>query len=334
MEEKNEIREPDQIILRYLEGEASEEEKAYLYHWIKLSEENRAHFAEVQELWLSAEAALSSEDETLKALKRFRFKIKDYESHTINISRKVFYYLSQFAALLVIVLSLYYWFFIREPETEHFACVEMSTGNKGCITLPDSTIVWLNSGSKLVYPNRFSKKERRVRLEGQAYFEVSHRENRSFIVETNDMDIEVQGTSFVVKNYIQDEYIETALVSGCVKVYFPDSSIKSVWLKPAERVIYSRKTKETEIKKSSDVSLYRIWAQDKLLLDNCELDGVIEKLGAWYGVQTVYEKTFSEPVYVTLTVRGESLNEIFETLKAIAPIDYHINGNTVYIQCR
>ena len=80
------------------------------------------------------------------------------------------------------------------------------------------------------------------------------------------------------------------------------------------------------------MSLYHIWAQEKLLLSNCELTEVIEKLGAWYNVTMTCTNTSPTPVYMTLTVRTEPLKEILQTLKSIAPIDYRFNNDTVYIE--
>ena len=330
MDRQNEIKEIDRLILKYLEGEASKDEKIELYRWIELSEENKTHFKEAQELWLSTQAILAPKEDTEKALRRFRSKIKNYNRRGKTF-RKPLYYITQCAAIIVILLGLYY-FFIGESNPEQYACVEMAIGNKGCITLPDSTVVWLNSGSKLTYPSRFSDKKRKVRLNGQAYFKVFHKEDQPFVVETNDMDIKVLGTSFVVKNYIRDEIIETALVDGHVEVYFPNSSVPPITLQPAEQVTYSRKTKATKIYTRKDSSLYHIWAQEKLLLSNCELTEVIEKLGAWYNVTMTCTNTSPTPVYMTLTVRAEPLKEILQTLKSIAPIDYRFNNDTVYIE--
>ena len=253
MDGQNEIKEIDRLILKYLEGEASKDEKIELYRWIELSEENKTHFKEAQELWLSTQAILAPKEDTEKALRRFRSKIKNYNRHGKTF-RKPLYYITQSAAIIVILLGLYY-FFTRESNPEQYACVEMAIGNKGCITLPDSTVVWLNSGSKLTYPSRFS-----------------------------------------------------------------------------DQVTYSRNTKETKIYMRKDSSLYHIWAQEKLLLSNCELTEVIEKLGAWYNITMTCTNTSPTPVYMTLTVRTEPLKEILQTLKSIAPIDYRFNNDTVYIE--
>ena len=233
MDGQNEIKEIDRLILKYLEGEASKDEKIALYRWIELSEENKTHFKEAQELWLSTQAILAPKEDTEKALQRFRSKIKNYNRRGKTF-RKPLYYITQCAAIIVILLGLYY-FFTRESNSEQYACVEMAIGNKGCITLPDSTVVWLNSGSKLTYPSRFSDKKRKVRLNGQAYFKVFHKEDQPFVVETNDMDIKVLGTSFVVKNYIRDEIIETAAPTAraaCSRIIPRSASICSSSITP------------------------------------------------------------------------------------------------------
>ena len=329
MDEQDEIKKIDNLILKYLEREISNEEKIELYRWVELSESNKLHFKEMQELWLSTEAIWAPEDDTQEALQQFRAKIKNYKRSHFS-PRKYFYYISQFAAIAIIIFGIYY-FFIKEGAPRHFSCIEMSAGNKGCVTLPDSSIVWLNSGSKLTYPESFSSEERKVHLTGQAYFEVSRQENRPFIVETDDMNIEVLGTRFAVKNYAQDDLIETALVKGSVKVYFPGASIQPITLTPAEQVIYSRATGKATVYKQDDSSLYHIWAQNKLLLQNCALTDVIKKLGAWYNETIVCDNFSPDSIYVTLTVRNEPLTEILHTLKTIAPIDFHMANDTVYI---
>ena len=329
MDEQDEIKKIDSLILKYLEQEISNEEKVELYRWVDHSESNKLHFKEMQELWLSTEAILAPEEETQKALQQFRSKIKDYKRSYFT-RRKYFYYASQIAAIAIVIFGIYY-LFIKESRPEHFSCIEMAVGNKGCITLPDSSIVWLNSGSKLTYPESFSSKERKVFLNGQAYFNISRQEKHPFIVETEDMDIEVLGTRFVVKNYPQDDLIETALVEGSIKVYFPKASIRPMTLNPTEQVVYSRATKKAEVYKQDDSSIYHIWAQNKLLLRNCELTDVLKKLGAWYNEKIVYDNFSQDSVYVTLTVRNEPLTEILQTLKTISPINFYFTNDTVYI---
>lgn len=334
MDKQDEIKRIDSLILKYLEGAATKDEKAELYQWVTQSEENELHFKEIQELWLSAEALLAPQEDTQKALQRFHAKINRQSRSKITIFRKYIYYISQTAAILIILFGVYY-FFTQDmlSRNEQFSCVEMTSGNKGCITLPDSTIVWLNSDSKLTYPDRFSDRKRVVELYGQAYFQVAREEQRPFIVESNDMDIEVLGTSFTIKNYSQDENIAVALIEGSLKIKFPKSSISPIILQPSEQVVYSRTTQKAQIFKQSDSSLFHIWAQNRLLLSNCPLTEVLEKLSAWYNEKIILTDTpdLYDSIYVTLTVREESLIEILQTLKTIAPIDYRSTNDTIFI---
>ena len=85
-------------------------------------------------------------------------------------------------------------------------------GSKGLFTLHDGSIVWLNSESKFVYPEAFSGDERRVQLEGEAYFEVQEDKSKPFIVQAGAINIEVLGTHFNVDSYTSGETIYTALL--------------------------------------------------------------------------------------------------------------------------
>jgi len=97
-------------------------------------------------------------------------------------------------------------------------------GRKSTITLSDGSVVWLNSGSYLIYPQEFSRKKREVYLAGEAYFEVTENTDKPFIVTTDDIEIEVLGTTFNVNSYPENKDVETVLVEGSVKVSRSDAS--------------------------------------------------------------------------------------------------------------
>ena len=90
----------------------------------------------------------------------------------------------------------------------------MGKGSKGSVTLPDGSVAWLNTNSKLTYPEKFSDKYRKVKLEGEGYFKVKKNEQAPFFVETNQMTVNVLGTSFDVKDYSDKMNSETTLITG------------------------------------------------------------------------------------------------------------------------
>src|SRR3546814_509770 len=100
-------------------------------------------------------------------------------------------------------------------------------GKRTKLQLSDGSTVWLNSGSKLAYPASFNEDKRKVYLEGEAIFEVTHDKSHPFMVIAKDFEIEVLGTVFNVSNYSDDPSINTVLKNGSVKIQYKGNSIKN-----------------------------------------------------------------------------------------------------------
>ncbi len=109
----------------------------------------------------------------------------------------------QWAAMIALPMmsALLVYFLTSDPIAGDNVTVQAPKGEKANITLADGSLVWINSGSSLTYNNAFNQKERKVFLEGEAYFEVAKDPKRPFIVHTRDMDIEALGTAFNVRAY-------------------------------------------------------------------------------------------------------------------------------------
>ncbi len=160
-------------------------------------------------------------------------------------------------------------------------------GKRSMITLLDGTKIWLNSGSKLVYPTQFSADSREVFLEGQAYFDVAHQENNPFFVLTNDVKIKVLGTAFDVSAYLDDPKTQTVLVRGSVELSTNKSGIfqnKKAKLTPGTMVTLE---KSTDVLKSTRVQVdeYVSWKEGYLVLRSAPLSEIIKKLSRFYKVE-------------------------------------------------
>ena len=171
---KNEIGDINEVIIRFLDGTATCEEKVFLLNWLKQSEKNRNEFSEVRDLWLLGNTLATDDVETEVALDRFRSRIQIPESGSRK-SRFVFpEHFSLFlrvAAVFLILFAVgsvsYYWGSSSAPgQKEVMNRLLTANGSKGRFVLPDSTVVWLNSNSLLEYPETFSASVREVSLSG------------------------------------------------------------------------------------------------------------------------------------------------------------------------
>ncbi len=191
--------------------------------------------------------------------------------------------------------------------------------------LADGTMVWLNQGSKLVYPNRFVGGTRTVQLEGEAYFEVASNKEIPFIVESGNLAVKAVGTSFNVKSFSDDIKFETSLESGKVIILNgnKDNAVEVCEMDPGERFVYDESTNSYSLNKE-DLTAYVSWRDGKLIFRDNPLTEVVERLSRWYNVKIQLEDPGLEYLTITATFVDEPLEQVLEMMKSIAPISYTI----------
>lgn len=185
--------------------------------------------------------------------------------------------------------------------------LEMNTliipyGSRSLITLADSSRVWLNAGSRLIYPSEFVNKKREVFLVGEAFFEVTKNESQPFIVKTTDIEIKVLGTRFNVSAYPEDYSVQTALAEGNVEISSANARLfnHKFKLAPGEMAYFNKKNKETVIYKV-DVEYYTLWTQGLFSFSNTDLNRIIKKLERFYNIQFQFE----DPLIGIIQISGK-----------------------------
>lgn len=160
-------------------------------------------------------------------------------------------------------------------------------GGEYQLVLTDGTRVRMNSESRLVYPTQFSKKQRRVVLEGEAFFEVTKDEARPFVVSTQGIDIRVLGTSFNVTSYPDEEEIKTTLVEGRVVVEDVDHKGNELVLQPGFQATFEKEGHRLK-KEKVNVELYTSWKDGRFVFDQSPLEQILNKVSRWYDVKVFY----------------------------------------------
>jgi transmembrane sensor len=247
--------------------------------------------------------------------------------------------ISRIAAILFLPLLLtfaYYLFYkTKEIRTEPrivFNEVYTPLSAKTKLVLPDGTIVWLNSGSRLKYPSDFSGKSRDVYLSGEGYFKVTSNKEVPFVVKTNELNIIAYGTSFNVMAYSDDRKIETTLVEGRIKV--EESHTKSsMYLKPSDRSVFFKGDNKQKIDKV-DTQFYTSWKEGKLIFRNEPIDEVIHKLDRWFNCTIILENEALKNYRYTGNIEMETLREVIDLIGITTPIKYTYNKETREIRIK
>ncbi|MGV8135354.1 MAG: FecR family protein [Mangrovibacterium sp.] len=210
-------------------------------------------------------------------------------------------------------------------------------GKRSRLKLPDNTVVWLNSGSTLVYPARFDQAKREVFLEGEAVFEVSHQENSDFYVLTRDLDVRVTGTVFGLSAYKDDQSVSTVLESGTVELLFSGTfpGIKSTEKMTAGNMAVYEPGEKTITQTKVNARAYTSWKDGYFICERNSLNDITKKLSRYYNVRIEFE----EPALGLETFSGrlnlrDSAAEVLSAISEIAGTEIEQRGNLFIIRKR
>lgn len=212
--------------------------------------------------------------------------------------------------------------------------IERSTskGQKLFITLPDGTTVNLNAESRLKYPEQFDGSTREIFLEGEGYFDVTHDRKKPFIVVTRAVKTIVLGTSFNVKS-ISGSATEVTLVQGKVNVLalLGKSDSSAVTLHPNQQAIV--KSNSTEIIRNNvEVEKYIGWKNNTIYFENTTLKDVVATLGSWYNKEIVLENSSLESCIINAKYRNESLANVLESLHFLLNLEHETRDGKIILK--
>ena len=294
---------PVELIIASFKGEIKAEQESELASWLSI-EDNKAKYEALKRLGhhtVSNATACNSS----KGYGTFRRRVS-------NIWKKVAVAASV-AALVAITCTTYHVLNPVQIEQQTYRCV---TG-KSIVELPDGSEVVLHKGSSLSYDNAFSKTNRNVRLEGEAFFDVAEDKENRFTLSVDGLDVTVYGTSFNV--FEDNESVTVSLVEGSVEVS-AQNDVRCL-LSPGHSAIYDKET-GCLIDRKDDVAFASCWAKDRLTFTQASLGEVCRYLSKWYGVQIVVPDELKLSCSYTFTIKDEPIDQILDIMSRINPMKY------------
>ena len=283
-----------------------------------------------------------SENEYNKVLERILKKNTSWtQLNSYRNSDRVTSVIRYAAAFLVLVSFFAVMIFMgvnnrRSTATDITSLVKKRNppGQKTTFKLSDGTIVKLNAGSKLTYSKVFTGKERRVMLEGEAFFDVKRDEYRPFVVETKYLTTIVLGTSFNIKSYPDDDESSVAVASGKVKVMksrdINTPGSQYYLLNKNQMVTYNLTEKSITKKEAINPDVFA-WKDNIILFEAADFPSVIKTLKRWYGVEFIIRDKKVFAGRFNAKYEDEPLDLVLEGLKGEYGFDYEIDGKKVFI---
>lgn len=210
-------------------------------------------------------------------------------------------------------------------------------GGQYQVTLSDGTKVWLNSASTIKYPARFTGTERKVELNGEAYFEVNPMSSSSgskdlkpFIVKSSNQEVKVLGTHFNINAYQDEAFTKTTLLEGSVQVSTVLSDQSPTVLRSGQQSILSGNSIEMKnIEPSSAID----WKNGYFQFNDEELGSIMRKISRWYDVEVKFEDdNLKKELFAGLVNRFTNVGELLQTLEMTKKVSFDIVGKTIVVK--
>ncbi|WP_292270736.1 FecR family protein [Butyricimonas sp.] len=218
---------------------------------------------------------------------------------------------------------------VEEGREAVYNEVRTPRGSEYQVVLPDGSVVWLNSESKLRFPTVFSGGERRVRVSGELYFQVVKDSTAPFKVEVEGMyEVEVLGTEFNVRAY-GDIPSATTLVKGSVVIHDGGSDVR---LKPGEQACKEDNGKDLSVREV-DVTSYVAWKNGYFLFENERLEDILNELARWYNMNVFFEnRSVREERFSVEIRRHEDFEEVLHLIERTGTVKIVVKENSVFVK--
>lgn len=324
----------DQLITRYLSDTLDKESFAELKRWSSASESNRKYVRNKLEIWFSSGTAdhttRFNKDKAFSSFKRRMTGTRKRKEQLLRFSWKTF--IRAAAVLLILILPVATYRQGKEAVKQTFAdmVVEAPMGTHTKLYLPDGTLVWLNAGSKIMYSQGFGIDDRKLKLEGEGYFEVIRNEKVPFKINTKEVNLQVLGTRFNFRNYPDDEEVTVNLIEGKVALHNQIRTMPDLCLEPEEKMVLNKLTGEMS-KSKARTNKSNVWINGELFFDEDLLEDIAKKLTRTYNVKVeVADSLRNKRFYGSFEISGNTINKILDTMVSTRQVKYRCEHD-VYI---
>ena len=316
---------------RFFKGNFSEGDREYLRKVFcdKTKEEELERIVKKQ--WYELLKEDLPEDKNLDHILykiHYELNTKEPEPKSKVIFRNIVIWSSRIAAILILPVMIFTGIlFSRQKDQSNLTWIKINAPawSRVQFSLPDGSVGWLNSSSSLRYQSDFNK-DRKVLLDGEAFFNVQTDPARPFEVSTEEIIVTATGTRFNISSYENEKDIEVVLDEGRI-VFNNREMTRPINMNPNDLLIYDKTTGQFSTEKIQSEK-YLAWTEGKLVFRNDPIDVIARRLGRWYNADVEVAGDNFKDIRLRATFADENLEEVLYFLKRALPIDYKIiSGN-------
>ena len=316
-------------IIKRLTGTETEESEQYLDKWLDEDVNNIQQYNEICLLWSLSGRVGNVQTEV---------QVQDLLSHhpaplakKTPVIKNIWKYgiAASLICLLFVAIYQYRNGAFRQSSGQEWVVKRADAGKMVLVNLPDSSKIWLNSGSEIRFLNHFKDgKTRNVILNGEAYFDVSHDADHPFVVKSGELTTTVYGTSFNVRAYSNEAEMSVAVNSGKVGVMSATDTGTVVMLLPNDKLVYAgRKFTKTVVEIEADG-----WINGDLIFDQTPLAEVFTTISRKFDVHIEADIAQYQDCRLTASFHNQPLPAVLKTLKLAMNIQSTQKGQTIYLK--
>ena len=323
----------DAMILRYLEGQCSQDEALALLSWVAESEENRLYFKSFTDVWSLTDFQLEDDDIDVEAaLESVNLKIDEAEPEPKIVEmpwlRRNFKYVSGIAAAVMVVLFL--GFLVNKPFNSTVTVAYNAAQPEMTYQLPDNSTFAFNGEGAVSYPKHF---DRSVQFNGKAYFDIAKDEDHPFVIHCEGVDVEVLGTSFMLDASKEKSVVD--LYSGKVRMTTVDkrgNAIEHIDILPNERGVWSAESGELKMMTYAEVKKVELTNDHVLDFNDVSLSTIIETLEYIYDIEVKLPEAFASEKVTMRFSEEDSVEEVLETIATVFGLQVSHTDNVYTIR--
>ncbi len=324
------------LIAKYLANECDKDEIDNLFNWMNESEDNKLLFDQTKQDFKIININKSMNKINVdSAWEKLKGRIQEQEQilpikELRELKKIQFPFLLKIAAAIILLVSVGYFTTKYYMHINNYDITEITAKNeiKEQIVLPDGSLISLNAESKLEYPEEFTGNERKVKLTGEAFFKVTKNTEKPFIIETENAEVKVLGTSFNVNTKLSENKVEVFVETGLVELKRRNNGKEKLLIEPGDVGVLTKDKLEKSVNTNHNIIA---WKTHEIIFREDKLSDVIHILNRVYNTNIICENKEVLNLNYTSTFVNQEISSVINVICVTFDLKVEYKNDKIYL---